>query len=169
MTEINLTPILSSEGGKLAVDITLQMESKPEDSFFFGAPVQVTGEAVNIGGGIALRLRIAAVLRLLCDRCGTEVTQNLVFDCEERLEKGAAESSGDESDPDIIYFSGYSIDIEEIVYRNIFMNLPTKVLCREDCKGLCPVCGQDLNEGSCGCDSQPTDPRFDILNQLLDS
>lgn len=165
--EVNLTPILSSEGGRLPIDITLPMEARKDDLFDFAAPVQVTGEAVNLGGGIALNLRITAKLCRNCDRCGKEIVQELLVDCEERLEKGTPEQTG-ESDPDVIYFSGYTVDIDEIIYRSIFMNLPTKSLCREDCRGLCPVCGQDLNEGSCDCDGRAVDPRFDILDQLSD-
>lgn len=168
MTELNLTPILSSEGGKLPLDISLQIEPKREDVFSFSAPVHISGEAVNIGNSIMLSLHVDTMLRLLCDRCGAEVEQKLEFDCEERMEKGAPEQNG-ECDPDIIYFSGYTVDIEEIVYRNIYMNLPSKVLCQEDCKGLCPVCGHDLNESACECDKRTSDPRFDVLDGLLDS
>ncbi len=167
--EINLTPVLSSEGSKMPIDTALLPVQYEGDGFSFAAPVQVQGEANNTGGSIILRLHIAAVLSANCARCGKEVEQELTFDCEERLEKGVPgqENENESDDPDIIYFSGYSIELDELVYRNVFMNFPTKILCQEDCKGLCPNCGQDLNEGSCGCDRQTTDPRFDVLDNLL--
>ena len=57
--------------------------------------------------------------------------------------------------------------MDEIVYKNIYMNLPSKKLCKNDCKGLCPKCGKNLNEGDCGCDTREADPRFDALDKFF--
>ncbi|MEI3507380.1 MAG: DUF177 domain-containing protein [Anaerotignum faecicola] len=64
-------------------------------------------------------------------------------------------------------FTGDQIDLADFVKRGIIGELPMKVLCREDCKGLCPVCGKDLNEGDCGCDRTIRDPRFESLRALF--
>lgn len=166
--EINLTPILSREGGRLPVNLCCEPKSSPKDLFSFTKPVAVTGEAVNIGGGIALNVHITAELRFSCDRCGTEAVRTFETDAEEVLEKEeTAEENGD-NNPDAIRFSGYTVDLDDIVYQNVFMSLPAKLLCREDCKGLCPVCGKNLNLEPCECDKQVTDPRFDILDKFFE-
>ena len=55
----------------------------------------------------------------------------------------------------------------ELVNADILLELPTSVVCGEDCKGLCPICGHNLNEGDCGCDRSVPDRRFDKLRELL--
>ena len=59
-------------------------------------------------------------------------------------------------------------DAGELVREDIILSLPYRFLCREDCKGLCPVCGKNLNTGSCGCRSGKVDPRLEILKKLID-
>ena len=61
----------------------------------------------------------------------------------------------------------FELGVEDFVREDIFLALPTKFLCREDCKGLCPQCGKNLNDGSCSC-KKPVDPRLAVLQQLLD-
>lgn len=57
-------------------------------------------------------------------------------------------------------------DLDELLREDILLSLPTKVLCKSDCKGLCPMCGADLNNGPCGC-KKPVDPRLAVLQDLL--
>lgn len=57
-------------------------------------------------------------------------------------------------------------DVEEVLNERIWLSIPMKPLCKEDCKGLCPYCGKDLNEGDCGCKSEYVDPRFAVLREL---
>jgi uncharacterized protein len=64
------------------------------------------------------------------------------------------------------YREGY-IDTEDIVRDQILLNIPMKPLCFESCKGLCPVCGTNLNEAECGCERKKLDPRFAVLQSLL--
>ena len=64
-------------------------------------------------------------------------------------------------------FTGDQIDLADYVKRGIIGELPMRVECREDCKGLCPICGKDLNDGDCGCDRTIRDPRFESLRALF--
>ena len=95
-----------------------------------------------------------------------EFSRKFSCDFEERLLKEDFHTESAEN-PDAIYFKGTSVDLGEIVLNNIILNLPLKNLCKDDCQGLCPVCGKNLNHGGCDCDSRTTDPRFDILDKLL--
>ena len=66
------------------------------------------------------------------------------------------------------FMDGFKLDSDALLYDEITVNWPVKILCREDCKGLCPVCGHDLNEGDCGCDRFVPDPRMALLSDLFD-
>ena len=61
------------------------------------------------------------------------------------------------------------LEVDELVYTEVILNLPSKHLCKADCKGLCFKCGKNLNEGDCGCKSDEPDPRFAKLRELLDN
>ena len=61
---------------------------------------------------------------------------------------------------------GRVLDVMPQIRESIYTLLPTKILCREDCKGLCPVCGKNLNEGSCSCESEDIDPRLEALRNF---
>jgi uncharacterized protein len=73
-----------------------------------------------------------------------------------------------EDDMGISYITEDQIDLHEMVRQEVELELPVKVICKDDCKGLCPQCGENLNEGSCGC-NVITDPRWSALNKLKDS
>ena len=61
------------------------------------------------------------------------------------------------------------LDLREAIRQNLVLALPMKTLCREDCKGLCPQCGHDLNDGPCACEPDTVDDRFSVLQELLKS
>ncbi|WP_297213277.1 MULTISPECIES: YceD family protein [Thermodesulfovibrio] len=68
---------------------------------------------------------------------------------------------------DVDFYRDGLIETEDIVRDQILLNIPMKPLCAENCKGLCPVCGNDLNEKDCGCEIKEIDPRFAALQSLL--
>ncbi|MCL2766246.1 MAG: DUF177 domain-containing protein [Peptococcaceae bacterium] len=72
----------------------------------------------------------------------------------------------DETDEEIS-FIGDTIDLEPEVLKNVILALPMKAICREECRGLCPHCGCNLNTGECGCAGEDIDPRFSVLSELL--
>jgi len=77
------------------------------------------------------------------------------------------EALDNDSDGDVIVFSGYSLPLDEIVLNAILVSMDVRYLCSEDCKGLCPVCGKNLNVEACDCKSDVIDPRFEALSKLL--
>lgn len=132
----------------------------------FTEPVKVDVNVKNVGGVLYLSGSAQCVLDANCGRCGKPLTESLCFDLEESLlYEGSNVQVND--DEDIIVFSGYRFEIDEIVENYIFMNLPIRYLCKEDCLGVCPKCGKDLNAGDCGCDKQEIDPRLAALKKLL--
>lgn len=164
--ELNLLPILNFDGKKIRINEEISVSLRPGDTFDICSPVSFDGSARNVGGTIELCGDASVHLRLVCDRCGEEYDLTLCFYVNESFKK-ADEFSGTDDNPDINELTGTAIDLDEILYTNLFLNLPSKQLCREDCKGLCPICGANLNKTVCGCKSETTDPRFDILDNLL--
>ena len=78
----------------------------------------------------------------------------------------APEVEVDEEDMDVYSYQGEEVDLEPLLREQVILAVPFAPLCREDCKGLCPVCGIDLNTGTCTCDRTPIDPRWSALRNL---
>ena len=120
------------------------------------------GKVFNEAGILRLTGTVTADMRCICDRCGEE------FDTVKQtaLDATIVEEASDD-DPELFVLEGDGIDLDEIVSTLFILDMETKFLCREDCKGLCSRCGKNLNLGPCGCRKQ-LDPRFAVLEQLLD-
>ncbi len=101
-----------------------------------------------------------------CGRCLTEVPTDihLVSDRELSLEEGTVR---EEEMEDISYLSGWNLDADRLIYGELLMNWPAKVLCKQDCRGICRVCGQNLNEGDCGCEKTERDPRMAAIQDIF--
>ncbi len=149
---IDLTEVILSEGKVIHREAELGLDVL---SYRFGdfeivekSPVSVTVE--NIGerklilkGVVTLRLRIP------CARCLKPVVSEITVPFE--METGL-----DEKD----YIDGYNLDVDQLVHDEALLYWPERTLCREACKGLCPTCGQNLNDGSCNCTRTDLDPRM---------
>lgn len=103
-----------------------------------------------------------------CGRCLREVPTKIPVAIDRKLsvtEDGVRDDDFEEP----AYLSGTGLDTDRLIYEEILVNWPMNVLCRKDCKGICKVCGQNLNEGNCDCPKTELDPRMaaiqDIFNQ----
>ena len=128
----------------------------------FAEPVTVRGTVRNTAGLLRLRAPLRAEVQCVCDRCGTEFVREYALDVDVPLTADAAEDSGDD-----FPLTGDGLDVSEVLETCFTLSVESKLLCRPDCKGLCPDCGKSLNDGPCGC-VKPSDPRFAVLEQLLD-
>ena len=103
-------------------------------------------------------------LSVPCDRCLEPVEISVDVEIDEQIVIENAALSGEEIP---VFVSGNTMDTETAVMESIFSNYPAKILCSEDCKGLCLKCGKNLNEGECGCDRFVPDPRMAALGELF--
>ena len=126
-------------------------------------PVTVTGKVTNRAGLVTLSISMVYVFSAPCDRCGlpTEISHEVT------LEKSLAPEIAGIDNDDIILVEDLKLDLDELVYTEVVVSFPMKHLCREDCKGICPSCGKNLNDGKCGCETKQTDPRLQALADLL--
>ena len=102
-----------------------------------------------------------------CDRCLAEVPTEMKLVFEKSVntdtECGDDEDGSDEAN----YIDGYHLDVEKLLCNEILVGWPMKVLCSEDCKGICSVCGQNLNEGCCDCEDTSLDPRMSVIRDVF--
>lgn len=126
-------------------------------------PITATGRVTSQADVLTLTGETRAKLRCICDRCGREYEREAVFPLDTVL---AAELE-DEENPDVFLLQDDCVDLDEVLATAFVLGLDSKLLCRPDCKGVCPQCGHNLNEGPCSCKPE-ADPRFAALGQLLD-
>lgn len=138
-----------------------------EQAFVLRGNVSVRGRAVQRDRTVLLDLRIQATAVQQCSRCLADMI--LPLDWEEHLEFQPEESEG-LLEREVFTYSlqDTELSLQPYIVGLISGVLDPKPLCRPDCKGLCPVCGQDLNIRDCGCAAQHEgDPRLQVLKELL--
>lgn len=132
----------------------------------------VEGTASRKGEEIRLRGTINAEVEVLCDRCLAAVRLPLEVEFDTAFVPQAAEAGRAENvelltaDMGLAAYEGDAVDLDELVREQIMLALPSRRLCREECKGLCPKCGADLNAGECDCERGEIDPRWSALAGL---
>jgi uncharacterized protein len=118
-------------------------------------PVHAAGSAVFGGNVFLIAGSLTARARLPCSRCLAPIDQDLSADIEEEFDE--QEFPGEDA----------VIDLEDMASQIWLTSIPMRLLCHSECKGLCPQCGKNLNEGDCGCGDTEGDPRLEILRSLM--
>lgn len=126
--------------------------------------INLSGKITCSGGVLVLEATADAELLTSCARCLKEITVPVEFDFNETLVLSGQETTEDVDS--VIFFEGKEIDVGEIAANNLLLNISSKYICRDDCAGLCPKCGKDLNEGECGCDFFEIDERWEKLKNF---
>ncbi|MDE6784078.1 MAG: DUF177 domain-containing protein [Ruminococcus sp.] len=142
---INLKQLFSITGESIDIDYSISPEQLDGiKGCVLSSPMTVRGRIFNKAGVVYLKYTLEVPLLVACDRCLKELVKICKFDCEHIVVPSV---SGDNDD--YIVADGESIELNEIAVSDLLLLLPTKNLCKEDCKGLCMVCGCDLNEETC--------------------
>ena len=120
---------------------------------------------------IRVQGRLATSLELSCARCLEPIVQEVrrEFDLLYRpqgADAGRDEMSVTDAEAEISYYEGEGVQLEDVVREQVLLAVPLKVTCKESCKGLCPHCGKNLNEGKCNCDSTVQEPRWEALKEI---
>ncbi len=168
---VNLSDVLTSEGRKTRCSVELEMTSFTSKLGRFlitqKSPVDFT--FTNDGMNRAkVEGTVELTFRTKCDRCLEEVQTTLMLEFD-RLVTAPGVEVADEDGDDQDFMEGYQLDVEAFVYNEILVNWPMKILCRPDCKGVCMVCGKNLNEGDCGCDTFVPDPRMAAIQDIFNA
>jgi uncharacterized protein len=146
------------------------------------APVKSSGRATLIAehdgrGSVLQDIRVvgnvATKLEIPCARCLDPVPYTVDRSFEllfrpQSVNAGPDEAEMQDKDAEIAYYQGDGVALEEILREQILLALPIKAVCRDECKGMCPQCGKNLNTGECRCEAVADDPRWDALKGLRD-
>lgn len=116
---------------------------------------------------------LATSVETACARCLEPVTRDVERNYEllyrpQGIDAGREEISVTQAEAEIGYYRGEGLDLKDVLREQILLSVPMKVVCREDCKGLCPRCGQNLNQGDCSCPAAVGDVRWEALKGLKD-
>ncbi len=163
--DIDVRPLLSGSNSKLDFSFEIPLEYN-KNSYRIYKPVYVSGAVTDRGGLMILDAECRVEYETECARC----LKKLSGTCSISFSRPLAvklESENEDEEYLLIDDSG-TVNIDRAVTEELLLSLPYRSLCKEDCKGLCPVCGCDKNEKDCGCVVKRTDPRWDILKSLSD-
>lgn len=131
----------------------------------YSSPVHIDGLFSNRSGMVTFKYNAVSNLRFNCDRCG----KSSVRKEENSFEHWLARELESEDNDEFILIPNGIIDLDELVKADVTLELPFQLLCKDDCKGLCPICGLDLNEKTCDCKKNQVDSRLEKLKMLLDT
>ena len=132
-----------------------------EDVQHFRGEIRVDGTLMNTGSSLRAVGTVRAHRAFVCDRCLAEGEREIALDFSEDYAKTPGETD------EAVLYDGETIVLDDLVRDTLLVAEPLRELCKSDCKGLCPVCGQNLNEGQCDCDTFVPDPRLAALESLL--
>ncbi len=144
--------VQTARGGIAPFEFSATAENLFGESLDEFTDIKVFGEVEDAEGCYVVRGQIECKKSFICDRCLAPASENQVHEFEEEFEKSAAVDD--------------VIDITELLRDILLAGQPMKNLCKADCKGLCPKCGANLNDGECGCDKFIVDPRLSALENF---
>jgi uncharacterized protein len=164
--QFSIRSILNTPGKRLPFQFTMDLSGVDFDGRCpVQEPVTVEGEARNTAGMLELSLRAWSMLDCVCDRCAKAFRREKEVSYSCLL---AEEKQDEENDEIVLLEQGEFVDVEDLARTAFILGMDTKTLCSEDCKGLCPRCGADLNLGPCSCKKE-ADPRMAVLAKLLEN
>ena len=169
---LDLRPLLRGEVDHIDIDYSLTPD--PIEDIVFDSDARICGKITDNAGYMRLSLSAALPYKGFCARCLEEVRGVFSIDFERTVcEEGTlSDDNLRESDEDV-YSDEYAVikegklDIDEALREELVLRFPSRLLCSDDCEGLCPKCGKPKKLGDCGCSEKEIDPRLAVLKTLL--
>lgn len=166
----NLTDLFSSEDKVIEIDVPYEQDTV-SNGYETYAVLEKTDAHLKFSNVAKGEVQIEGTCRIVCEvpcaRCLKSVDCPMELSLKEYVKESDIENP--EAAGELPYMKGYQLDIDALLGNEIMINWPVKVLCKEDCKGICKVCGKDLNEGDCGCDTFVPDPRMAVLKDIFNA
>jgi uncharacterized protein len=159
---LNIFELLRKKIEELPFEITYNGDFIMREDFklILKSPLKVCGNATYDGQIVNLKGSITGIIEVQCSRCLESLDYNLNVEFDEDFSKL-------EHNEEIYPIEEESIELKDMVIDNIILSIPLKFLCSEECKGLCPVCGKNLNKYQCDCNKDNIDPRLAVLKDLF--
>ena len=161
---IELESIFNTDGSSYEFDYELSLSHISVSGVNpLKSPVKVKGMVKNNTGIVTLSANVELIYSAFCDRCAEATEKTYNYDFSHNL----IASLSNEDNDDFLVVSDMRLDLDELIEEDVNLELPTKFLCSEDCKGVCVMCGKNLNKAQCDC-KKPIDPRLEGLLQFLE-
>ena len=162
---IELESIFNNDGSSYEFDYELSLSHIGVSGVNpLKSPVKVKGIVKNNTGIVTLKANVELIYSASCDRCAEETEKTYNYDFSHNL----IASLSNEDNDDFLVVSDMRLDLDELIEEDVNLELPTKFLCSDECKGVCVMCGKNLNKDQCDC-KKPIDPRLEGLLQFLDN
>ena len=163
---LGLSKIIDCPGQSIPFSVSVDLSDLCYGvSYPVSEPVLAQGTVKNTAGVLMMEGQVRTTIHGICDRCAGSFDREITFPIDVVL---VTELANEENEDEWVFpLEGDSADLDDIVRTVFVLNLDSKLLCKEDCKGLCPKCGKNLNDGPCNCQKE-LDPRFAALKQLLE-
>lgn len=161
-------PLLRGEVGHIKIDYMLSPESL--DGIVFDTDAHVIGSLTDNAGYMRLTLKAELAYTGECARCLAPVRGVFSLDFQRTVvaEGTLSEEQLDEHFDEYAVLDGSMLDVDGQLIEELLLGFPSKLLCEEDCPGLCPKCGKPRRDGDCGCPTKEIDPRLAILKTFFD-
>ena len=163
---LGLRQIMDSPGATVSFSVSADLSDLLYgNSYPVSEPVLASGTVRNTAGVLVMKGSLTTCLHGVCDRCASTFDQDVEIPIDVVLVQELADEENE--DEWVFPLVEDSADLDDIIRTVFVLNMDSKLLCKDDCKGLCCRCGKNLNEDVCTCQKEP-DPRFAALRQLLD-
>jgi uncharacterized protein len=155
-------------------DAALREQVPPDHPMWNGSgvelvrPLDVDLTAHDVGEGVLVRGSLKTAVRLACRRCLEPVEHPVDAHVDMLFAPPSADADGEDDDGEVypLPARGDDLDLTAAVREQVLLEVPEFALCREECRGLCPTCGKDLNQGECDCAPAPVDSPWDALKNV---
>ena len=169
---INLATIMSVKDKVEHIEAPLSRMSFQLDGIEYeivkSKPVQLV--ITHLGNRkVEVEAKTSLSLKIPCSRCLEDVETFFDVNVSKTLDFNDTDEDRIKELDETNYISGYNLDVDLLVYDEILIDFPMKVLCDENCKGFCKVCGSDLNKGECSCEKQVLDPRMSVIRDIFNN
>ena len=171
---LNISSLLSGEKNRIDIDYMLPISTEEMagavnlSGVSFPSPAKVVGLITDNAGYMRLSLSVSVPYVALCARCAKEVNGEFAIDFERTVVPEGMVEDVEEKEEDFVVVENGLLDIDEQLSEILLLDFPTRVLCNEDCKGLCQKCGKDLNDGECDCPKTEINPAFAKILSMFD-
>ena len=168
--QINMSELFSIEGGSNNWQIPLEMKEFRWNGKRYpvtdASPVDLT--IVHVGSRkMKITGKVDFHLTIPCDRCLQPVDVPFQLTLDQDVDTNATAEERIAALDEQSFIQGYELDVDRLVCDELIVNMPMKVLCRQDCKGVCPNCGANRNLQDCGCDLTELDPRMSVIRDIF--
>ncbi|GFH94835.1 hypothetical protein IMSAGC003_01368 [Lachnospiraceae bacterium] len=168
---IHLSDVFTTQGKRLEVEAELEMTAFDNGAESYEitqkSPMSIVVTHLETGK-VLVKAHLKLTLRAACDRCLAEVPISLDLHAERVVFSPELAAESEEAD-DQGFVDGYELDVDAFAHDIIIGNWPAKILCKESCRGICLICGQNRNVRECGCDSFVPDPRMAVIQDIFNA